>query len=56
VYYLQKLVEIIATYFPQIIEGMDRPICFDPNKAAAAMAIPMNKELGKLSTRKDRGR
>jgi hypothetical protein len=58
VYYLQKLIEILATYFPQVLEKMDlpRPAVFDPNDAAAALAVPMNRELGKISTRKDRGR
>lgn len=57
-YYLQKLIEMLADYFPQILEGMDkpRPAIFDSNRAAAALAVPMNYELGKLTTRKDRGR
>lgn len=57
-YYLQKLIEMLATYFPQMLEAMDnpRPAVFDPNSAAAALAVPMNNALGKLSARKDRGR
>ena len=57
-YYLQKLIEILAEYFPQILEKMDfpRPALFDPRQAAAALAVPMNDALGKLSNRKDRGR
>lgn len=56
VYYLQKIIEVLADFFPQIIDGLDRPLCFDPNTAAAAMAVPMDRELGKLSVRKKRGR
>ncbi len=57
VYYLNKIVEILATYFPQILEklGMPVPAYFDPNQAAEALAVPMNYQLGKLSKRKDRG-
>lgn len=57
-YYLQKLIEMLAAYFPQMLEAMDnpRPAVFDTNAAAAALAIPMNRQLGKLSSGKDRGR
>ena len=55
-YYMQKIIEILANYFPQLLEGLDRPISFDPVAAAGAMAVPMNDALGRLSSRKDRGR
>ena len=58
VYYLNKIIEILAMYFPQVLEKMDIPVTavIDPNQAAAALAVPMNKELGKLSAREERGR
>lgn len=58
VYYLNKIIEMLAMYFPQILEKMDIPVpaVIDPNQAAAALAVPINKELGKLSTREERGR
>lgn len=56
VYYLQKMTEIMADYFPQVINGMDRPLCFDADGMASAMAVPMDKYLGRLKERKDRGR
>jgi hypothetical protein len=58
VYYLQKLIKILADYFPQILEGMEnpRPAIFDPNHAAAVLAVPMDYELGKITTKKGRGR
>lgn len=58
VYYLNKIIEILAMYFPQVLEKMDIPVpaVIDPNQAAAALAVPINKELGKLSTREERGR
>jgi hypothetical protein len=56
VYYLQKMTEIMADYFPQVIDGMDRPLCFDADGMASAMAVPMDKYLGRIKERKDRGR
>lgn len=56
VYYLQKLIQILVDYFPQIIDGMDRPICFDSNRMAAELAVPIDKQLGILQMQKDRGR
>ena len=56
VYYLQKMTEIMADYFPQVIDGIDRPLCFDADGMASAMAVPMDKYLGRIKERKDRGR
>lgn len=53
VYYLQKLVEILATFFPQVLE---RAVVLDTGATVGALAIPMNEALGKISARKDRGR
>ena len=50
VYYLQRLVELIGTFFPQIIDAMDREFVFDDGVIAARgtpaelMASP-NKEV-----------
>ena len=56
VYYLQKMTTIMAEYFPQVIDGMDRPLSIDADGMASAMAVPMDKYLGRLKERKDRGR
>ena len=56
VYYLQRLHEILAEYFPQVLAAMDRDIVLDSGAMVGAMAVPMNQALGKLSSRKDRGR
>lgn len=56
VYYLQKLVAMLAEYFPEIIDAIDRPMPFDPDRMAVALASPMDRELGKLRGRKERGR
>ena len=55
-FYLQKLIEMLADYFPEILEAMDRPISFDPEAGAAAMAIPMDRQLGIIKKQKERGR
>ena len=55
-YYLQKLIEMLAEYFPEALEAMRTPAVFDPDTAARAMAVPMNRELGKLTIQKGRGR
>ena len=58
IYYLKKLIEVLADYFPQVLVAMSnpRPAVFDPNSAAAALAVPMNNELGKIALKKGRGR
>lgn len=56
VYYLQRLVELIGTFFPQIIDAMDREFVFDDGVIAARLAPRMDTELGKIRSRKDRGR
>ena len=56
VYYLQKLIDIVATYFPQFLVSMEKDLVWDDGVVAARLAPKMNYELGKLSTRKDRGR
>lgn len=56
VYYLQKLIEILASYFPKVLECMDREIVLDSGVIVGELAVPMDNALGKLSTRKGRGR
>ena len=54
--WLQKVFEILAQYFPQMLDALESPMAFDSNSMAAALAVPMNRELGRISSRKDRGR
>ena len=56
VYYLQKLVDILAAYFPQVLEAMERDIVLDSGEMVAALAVPLDRELGKIQARKERGR
>lgn len=55
-YYIQKVVEILADYFPQLLEAMDRDVVLDSGEVVGALAVPMNQALGRLSARKERGR
>lgn len=55
VYYLQKLVQILAEYFPQVLEAMERDIVFDGDAACAVLAPKMNKALGKIKAKEERG-
>jgi hypothetical protein len=54
--WLQKVYKILAEYFPNMLEALEAPIEFNPNSMAVALASPMNRELGRISSRKDRGR
>jgi phage-related protein len=54
-YYLQRLLELLAEYFPQVLSAMDRDIVLDSGAMVGAMAVPMNRALGKLSNRNGRG-
>ena len=56
VYYLQKLVEILAKYFPEILASMGQDIVLDDGTLVAKLAPGMDKALGQIRSRKDRGR
>lgn len=56
VYLLSKLIDMLAAYFPEALDAMRTPATFDPDRAAVVLAKPINKELGKLTTQKGRGR
>ena len=55
-YNIQKLIEMLASYFPQILTSMDREIVLDTGATVGALAVPMDEALGRLQIRKDRGR
>ena len=54
-YYLQKLLEVLADYFPQVLAAMDRDVVLDSGEMVGALAVPMNQALGRLANRKGRG-
>ena len=55
-YYLQKIVEILAAYFPQVIEALDMDIVLDDGVLVGRLAPAMDFELGRIKERKGRGR
>ena len=55
-FYLQKLVEMLAEFCPQMLGSMDRQLVLDTGVLVGEIASPMDKALGKLKERKDRGR
>lgn len=56
VYYLQTLIEMLADYFPQILDNMERELVLDSGELVGTLAVPMNERLGRIMLRKDRGR
>ena len=53
---LDALIDMLAQYFPEALDAMRTKATFDPDYAARALAVPMNRELGKIATLKGRGR
>ena len=53
--YLQKLVEILSTAFPQLAEAFNVQLRLDTGVLVGELAEPMNEALGRISSRKDRG-
>ena len=53
--YLQKIVEVLTAYFPQLIDAFDVDLCLDTGVLVGELAEPMNEALGRLSSRKERG-
>ena len=55
VYYMQKITEILAVYFPQVLEGLEHDISMDGVIVARTLAPHMNKELAKIQKNQERG-
>lgn len=56
VIYLQKLTDMLAEYFPQVIAAAGHDIVANDGTVLAYYAPKFNQELGRISARKDRGR
>lgn len=56
IYYLQKLIDILADYFPQILASMERELVTDDGMIVAHYAPLFDKALGKIKENKERGR
>ena len=56
-YYLQKIIELLATFFPEQIESFkNMKLQLNTGALVGELVVPMDQALGKLSSRKDRGR
>lgn len=57
VYYLQKIIDILCDYFPQVIDSLTgMGIVLDDGTLVGRLAPAMDVELGRIRARKDRGR
>lgn len=54
--YMQQLIDMLADYFPQLVEASGHDIVTNDGVIVAHYGPLMNAELGKISARKDRGR
>ena len=54
--YLHKIIEMLAAYFPQMLEAFDVDLYINGKVLAAELAPDMNDALGLISSRKERGR
>lgn len=54
--YMQRVIEILASYFPQLLEALNMDVVLQDGVLVGRLAPAMNEELAKISTRKDRGR
>jgi phage-related protein len=53
---LERIIEMLAQFFPDILDEFDRFMPADPDDVAGVLAVPMNRELGRLALKKGRGR
>lgn len=57
VYYLQKIIEILADFFPDFLDALkNMNLVLDDGTLVGRLAPAIDLELGKIKTRKDRGR
>ena len=57
VYYLQKIIQMLADFFPRVLESlMNMDIVLDDGTLVGRLAPAIDMELGRIKDRKDRGR
>jgi hypothetical protein len=54
--YLGKIVEMLAKFFPDMLDALDIDLFINGRQLAAELAPDMDAELGILSMKKERGR
>lgn len=55
-YYLEKILAVLADYFPQFLEALAMELRMDSGELVGVLAAPMNKKLGELQDKEKRGR
>lgn len=53
---LQQIIELLIQFFPQLLEALDFDMYLDGDVLVAGTAPRMNKALGKIAIKKERGR
>ena len=56
VYYMQKIIEILADYFPQLLEALDMDVVLNDGVLVGRLAPAMDVQLGIIKGQKERGR
>lgn len=56
IYYVDKLIDLLSTYLPDIRDSMDRPLVLDSGQLVNGIASKMDAKLGDLATAKGRFR
>lgn len=56
VYYLQRIIEILADYFPQLLEAFDMDVVLNDGVLVGRLAPAMDAQLGIIRGQKERGR
>lgn len=57
VYYLQKIIQMLADFFPRVLEAlMNMNVVLDDGTLVGRLAPAIDLELGRIKDRKDRGR
>jgi predicted nucleotidyltransferase len=55
-YYLKKLLNLLGSYFPQLLEAASQTMVLDTGVLVAETASAYDAELGKIAIKKGRGR
>lgn len=55
-YYLQKIIEVLGKFFPQVLDTMAAEKGFTRDELARMLAEPIDYELGRIKAKKARGR
>ena len=56
VYYLQKIIQMLADFFPMVLEALNMNVVLDDGTLVGRLAPTIDFELGRIKNRKDRGR